>query len=86
MERFLRRFSIAVERADKRLKGRNENVEGRGSGWRGWRGWREKKAFRNVIPAGRAGNPEAREEALPRQGGKGNGKFCGTSREGSIDR
>lgn len=82
MERFLRRFSIAVERADKRLKGRND-VEGRGSGWRGWR---EKKAFRNVIPAGRAGNPEAREEALPRQGGKGNGKFCGASGEGSIDR
>lgn len=79
---FLRRFSIAVERADKRLKGRND-VEGRGSGWRGWR---QKKAFRNVIPAGRAENPEAREEALPRQGGKGNGKFCGASGEGSIDR
>lgn len=48
-------------------------------------GW-EKKAFRNVIPAGRAENPEVREEALRQQGGKGDGKFSRASREGSIDR
>lgn len=56
-----------------------------GEGWVAV-GGREKKAFRNIIPAGRAGNPEVREEALRWRVGEGDGKFSSASREGSIDR
>lgn len=37
-------------------------------------GGRKKKGFRNIIPAGRARNPEVKEEALRWQNGKGDGK------------